>query len=162
MQIQIDSREHKKELARIESQFDDLGVKHFVSKLFVGDYMSLDNPRVVVDRKKDLWEICGNITQQHERFKNELLRAEDNGIKIIILCEHGGGIKCLEDVFFWSNYTWRMVNGQRKRVQRGVPGKTLYKTLNTIKDRYGVRFEFCEKEDTGRRIIELLGGGADG
>ena len=25
-------------------------------------------------------------------------------------------------------------------------------------EKYGVRFEFCKKADTGRRILELLGG----
>ena len=162
MQIQIDSREHKSELARIQSQFDDLNVKYYVSKLFVGDYMNLDNPRLIVDRKKDLWEICSNVTQQHERFRNELIRAEEQGIKVIILCEHGNGIKTLNDVFFWENIVWRMVDGRRKRVRRGVPGDVLYKTLNTIQDRYGVRFEFCDKSETGKRIVELLGGDAGG
>ena len=50
MQIQIDSREHKEERERIEKQLDSLGVQHFVSKLYVGDYCNLDNPRHVVDR----------------------------------------------------------------------------------------------------------------
>ena len=54
MTIQIDSREHPKERERIEAQFDALGVKHFSSKLYIADYMNLDNPRHVVDRKKNL------------------------------------------------------------------------------------------------------------
>ena len=33
MQIQIDSREHAKQIARIVSDFDRFGVKHFISKL---------------------------------------------------------------------------------------------------------------------------------
>ena len=51
MDIQIDSREHKKEYERITKQLDDLGVNHFRSKLYVGDYQSLDIPRLVIDRK---------------------------------------------------------------------------------------------------------------
>ena len=86
MQIQIDSREHKREVARVKKQLDELGVDYFTSKLYVGDYMSLDNPRLVIDRKKDLLEICGNVCQQHERFRNELIRAKEHGIKIIVLC----------------------------------------------------------------------------
>lgn len=57
MTIQIDTREHAKEKERIEAQFEVLGVKHYSSKLYVADYMSLDNPRHVVDRKKDLQEL---------------------------------------------------------------------------------------------------------
>lgn len=52
MQIQVDTREHKKEWERIRTQFDDIGVKYFRSKMYVGDYQSLDNPRLVIDRKK--------------------------------------------------------------------------------------------------------------
>ena len=104
MNIQVDTREHSKEWARIKSQFDDLGVSYFRSKLFVGDYQSLDNPRLVIDRKKDLGELCGNVCQQHERFRAELIRAKENGIQIIILVEHGGQIRSLSDVFFWDNF----------------------------------------------------------
>lgn len=40
---------------------------------------------------------------------------------------------------------------------KAVDGNQLYKSLCTIRDRYNVRFEFCEKKDTGKKIIELLG-----
>ena len=102
MEIIVDTREHKAEAERIQKQLDALGHKTFRSKLFVGDYQSLDNARLVVDRKKDLQELCGNVCQQHERFTNELRRAKENGIKLIILCEHGG-IKDLSDVQWWIN-----------------------------------------------------------
>ena len=51
--------------------------------MYVGDYQSLDNPRLVIDRKKDLQELCGNVCQQHERFKAELVRAIQQDIKIV-------------------------------------------------------------------------------
>lgn len=155
MIIQIDTREHKFELARIQRQIEQCGVKTINSKLYVGDYQSLDNPRLVIDRKQDLQEICGNICQQHERFQKELARARDAGIKIIILCEHGDDITCLEDVFFWDN-------PRRKQSPKATSGETLYKALCTIRDRYEVQFEFCEKRQTGKRIIELLGGDVSG
>lgn len=147
--IQIDTREHAGQVERIESQFDSLGVKHFRSKLYVGDYQSLDNPRLVVDRKKDLQELCGNVCQQHERFRAELIRAQEAGIQIVILCEHGGSINDLEDVYFWQN--------PRRRTSPGaISGQRLFKVLNTMKEKYGVRFEFCDKRQTGRRIVEIL------
>lgn len=49
--IQIDSREHQKVIDGIKKAFDTAGEKWFVSKLYVGDYMNYDNPRLVVDRK---------------------------------------------------------------------------------------------------------------
>lgn len=151
MTIQIDTREHKFELARIQPQIEAMGVKTIKSKLYVGDYQSLDNPRLVVDRKKDLLELCGNVCQQHERFRAELIRAKDAGIQIIILCEHGNGISCVEDVFFWDN-------PRIKESPRATTGEQLFKSLCTIRDRYGVRLEFCEKQQTGARIVELLKG----
>ena len=163
--IHVDSREHKSEWERIKVQFDELGVDYFRSKLYVGDYQSLDNPRLVIDRKKDLQELCGNVCQQHERFKAELVRAMQNGIKIIILCEHGDEIKNIEDVYFWQNprkhrVIWKTVNGKRiKNVisEKAVDGCQLYKSLCTIRDRYNVDFIFCTKEETGKKIVEVLG-----
>lgn len=166
MQIQVDTREHNKEWERIKGQFDALGVQYFRSKLYVGDYQSLDNPRLVIDRKKDLQEICGNVCQQHERFKAELLHAKEQGIKLVILCEHGADIKSLEDVYFWQNprkyqIRWKTVNGKRVKdviSAKAVDGNQLYKSLCTIRDRYNVDFVFCRKEETGQKIIEILGG----
>lgn len=166
MQVQVDTREHAKEWERIKWQFDALGVQYFRSKMYVGDYQSLDNPRLVIDRKKDLQEICGNVCQQHERFKAELLRAKEQGIKLVILCEHGADIKSLEDVYFWQNprkyqIRWKTVNGKRVKdviSAKAVDGNQLYKSLCTIRDRYNVDFVFCRKEETGQKIIDILGG----
>lgn len=164
MQIQVDTREHKAEWERIQKQFDDMGIKYFRSKMYVGDYQSLDNPRLVIDRKKNLQELCGNVCQQHERFKAELIRALQRNIKIVILVEHGEDVKTLEDVWFWENprkheIRWRMVNGKRVRTvqsEKAVDGSQLYRSLKTIKDRYNVDFVFCTKEQTGQKIVEIL------
>lgn len=115
-------------------------------------------------------EICGNVCQQHERFKAELLRAKEQGIKLVILCEHGADIKSLEDVYFWQNprkyqIRWKTVNGKRVKdviSAKAVDGNQLYKSLRTIHDRYNVDFVFCQKEETGQKIIEILGGRIDG
>ena len=100
MDIQIDSREKARAIKKIIKIFDENGIKHFSSKLLVGDYMSLDNPRLIIDRKQNLQELCGNVCQQHERFKKELIRAIDAGIQLVILVEHGPDIQSLEDVWF--------------------------------------------------------------
>ena len=164
MQIQVDTREHKTEWERIQKQFDDMGIKYFRSKMYVGDYQSLDNPRLVIDRKKNLQELCGNVCQQPERFKAELIRALQQNIKIVILVEHGEEVKTLEDVWFWENprkheIRWKTVNGKRVRTvqsEKAVDGSQLYRSLKTIKDRYNVDFVFCTKEQTGQKIVEIL------
>ncbi len=169
MDIQIDTREKARAIKKIVQTFENEGVNYFTSKLLVGDYMNLDNPRIIIDRKQNLQELCGNVCQQHERFKRELVKAMNVNIQLIILVEHGADVKSLEDVYFWQNprkheVRWRVVNGKREKYvvsAKAVDGNQLYKSLCTIRDRYNVRFEFCEKKDTGRRILELLGGKYD-
>lgn len=164
MDIQIDSREKARAIRKIVKTFDEAGVKHFSSKLLVGDYMSLDNPRLIIDRKQNLQELCGNVCQQHERFKKELLKAIEAGIQLVILVEHGPDIKTLEDVYFWKNprkheVRWRTVNGKRVKSvesEKAVDGNQLYRSLCTMRDRYNVQFAFCEKKDTGKEIIRIL------
>lgn len=151
MTIQIDTREKARAIRQIVEYFDETGIKHYTSKLFVGDYMSLDHPRVIIDRKQNLQEICSNVCQQHERFINELKRAGENGIKIIILCEHGGNIHSLEDVRRW-------INPRLKNSPKAVSGEQLFKILFTIHRKYDVDFVFCDKKMTGYKIAELLGG----
>lgn len=164
MDIVIDTREKPKAIEKILQEFESQNIHHFRSKLYVGDYQSLDNPRLVIDRKQDLQELCGNVCQQHERFKAELIRAIQAGIKVIILCEHGPDIQSLEDVYFWQNprkhqVKWKTVNGKRVKTvasEKAVDGEQLYKSLCTIRDRYNAEFVFCQKEETGRRIVEIL------
>ena len=64
MQIIVDTREHQSEWKRISKQFDELGVKYFRSKLFCGDYQSMDNTRLVVDRKRDLQEFLEPLSRE--------------------------------------------------------------------------------------------------
>lgn len=160
MVIQIDSREKARAIKQILAEFDRQGIKYYVSKLWAGDYMSLDNPRVIVDRKQNLTELCQNVCQDHDRFRRELTRAQENGIQLIILCEHGKDINSLEDVIFWQNprsVKRKRVDGKWQDVQtKATSGETLYKILSTLERKYDVRFEFCEKSETGKRIVELL------
>ena len=160
MVIQIDSCEKPKAIKSIIEEFDKQGIVHPVSKLWIGDYMNYDNPRLVVDRKQNLIEVVSNVTQDHERFRNEMIRAQQNGIKIVFLVEHGEGIESLEDVIFWENprlHKVKMVNGKWiQYTTKATTGETLYNILRTITRKYGVEFRFCRKEETGKRIVEIL------
>ncbi len=171
MTIQIDSREKAKAIKNILSEFEKQEVKHYISKLFVGDYMNLDNPRLIIDRKQNLQELVGNVSgttkvwkkddsgnkildhkiDHHKRFTNELTRAQEHGIKLIILCEHGSNIKELADVNKWYN-------PRLKTSPLAMSGQRLFKVLYTMSKKYDVDFVFCNKSETGKRIIELLGG----
>ena len=149
MVIQVDSREKDRAIKKILAEFDRHGITHPVSKLLVGDYMNYDNPRLVVDRKQNLSEVCSNVCQGHERFRRELMRARENEIRLVILVEHGKGICCPEDVIWWNN----------PRGGKSMQGEVLYKVMKTQEHKYGIRYLFCDKKQTGEKIIEILSGG---
>lgn len=148
MVIQVDTREQKYE--HVTKYFDSQGIKWVKSKCVVGDYVNLENPMVVIDRKKDLQEVAGNVCQQHERFIRELELAKELGYKMIVLVEEPS-IASLEDVCHW--YNWR-----RKKNPKAITGKTLYRIMLTISQKYDVEWKFTSKEKCGERIVELLGG----
>lgn len=161
MVIQIDTREKQKAIQKILAEFNRQGVKYFTSKMYIADYMNLDNPKVVIDRKQDLNEVANNVCQDHARFRKELIRAQEAGIKIIVLVEHGNGVKSLADVIWWDNpRRHRHVRGDdgvwREEETKAIEGDKLYKIMNTIQEKYGCEFAFCEKEDTGKEIIRIL------
>ena len=160
--IVIDSREKERAIKLIKKYFDDNNIKYISSKLFCGDYQFLSNGYRVVDRKQNLSELCSNVCQDHDRFRRELILAKENGIQLIILCEHGKDIQSLEDVIFWKNprsEKRKKIDGKWQTVHtNAMKGDVLYKILTTLEEKYGVRFEFCDKDETGRKIVEILGG----
>lgn len=177
MVIQVDSREKARAIKKIEAEFDRRGIQHPISKLIVGDYMNYDNPRLIVDRKQNLSEVCGNLTQQHERFRREALLAKELGIQLVILVEDGLKVKSLADVETWVNpRRWQYcrkhgipTKGDVEReieefiraggTKQPTPGPQLAKMMHTVSEKYGIIWEFCDKRHTGQRIVELLGGG---
>lgn len=152
MTIQVDSREKPKAVKTILKQFDSAGVAHFVSKLPVGDYISLDNARLAIDRKQSLNELVSNCCQQHDRFRAELERANTLGIQLVILCEHGKSVQSLEDVRNWTN-------PRLSKSPLAMSGERLHKVLLTMSIKYGVDIQFCDKRHTGQKIIEILEAG---
>ena len=167
MVIQIDSREKARAIKKIVDEFERRGIRHPVSKLMVGDYMNYDNPRLIIDRKQNLTELCCNVCGDHERFRRELLRANENDIQMVFLVEHGKDIRCLEDVIWWKNprrnkRIQEPATGRWKNIEtKAIEGDVLYKILKTQERKYNCRFLFCDKEDTGKEIIRILDGGEE-
>lgn len=147
MTIQIDTREKARAIQQIKAEFDRQGVETITSKLWVGDYARIDNMTTVIDRKQNLLELASNVIEK--RFHAEIQRAAEKGVKIIFLIEHGRDINDLIDVLFWTN-------PRIKESPRCISGEHLYKSMCTLADRYGVEWQFCQKRDTGKRIIEIL------
>ncbi len=173
----IDSREKPRAISKIIEYFDKNEIKHISSKLYCGDYQMLSNGKIVVDRKQHLTEVCGNLIQDHKRFKAEALRAQEAGIKLIILVEDGVKVKSIDDVESWVNPRRHLyckkygistkgdIEAEIKEFVRNggtkppTSGPQLAKTMRTMTERYGIQWEFCRKADTGKRIIELLQSG---
>ena len=148
MTIQIDTREKARAIQSIKAEFARQGVETITSKLWVGDYARIDNMTTVIDRKQNLLELASNVIEK--RFHAEIQRAHAKGVKIIFLVEHGRNVNDLIDVLFWEN-------PRKKESPRCISGEHLYKSMLTLSERYGVEWQFCQKKDTGKRIIQILG-----
>ena len=152
MIIQIDSREKARAIEKILREFDKQGVKHISSKLYAGDYIDMEHPLLIIDRKQNIREIASNVTSEHKRFKAELEKVKEIGAKMIILIEEdtidGKPIESLEDIMLWKP----------KPGQGTVSGMRVYKILANWVRVYPLEVQFCNKRHTGKRIIEILGG----
>ena len=130
-----------------------MGVNLLTNILPYGDYAY--PPRISVDTKRSMEEIAQNIggaASEHQRFKNECIRARDCGGKLIILVENTNGITCVDDVHTW-------INPELVYRPKAITGSRLEKAMKTMSERYGVQFEFCTPEQSAKRIMELLGNG---
>ncbi len=116
--------------------------------LETGDYMESERMDVTIDRKQDLGELLHNMcSQDKSRFWREIRRADKEGIRFIILCEHGGSYRDIKDVAAY-----------RDKYSK-VSGRELMERMYKAQVAYGVEFLFCDKRSTGRKIAEILGCG---
>lgn len=143
MIIQIDTREKARAIKGIISEFDKQKIEHIPSKMYVGDYCLMENPLVIIDRKQHLSELAQNATKGHARFKGELERLDKINGKMYILIQQN--FTCLEDIILqdlpYSKYSC----------------DNLYKVLCSWRAKHNIEYVFCEKRNTGKKIIELLG-----
>ena len=129
--------------------FTSEGIEVVRTKLPFGDY-ALWGASTAVDTKANVEEIAQNIGgREHARFREECKLAKRCGGQLIILVENEHGYRSVEDVTAW-------VNPNIRKTARSIEGPRLAKAMNTMSERYGVRFEFCAPEDAGRRILQLL------
>ena len=148
-----DSRQQKGKHEIKHKDFADMGINLLTNILPYGDYAF--PPRVSVDTKRNMEEIAQNIggaASEHQRFKNECIKAKECGAQLIILVENRDGIETVDDVHKW-------INPELVYRARAITGTRLEKAMKTMTERYGVRFEFCTPEQSAKRIMELLENG---
>lgn len=136
---------------------------------FVGTY------KVCVDTKKDIQELIGDICgKQHERFRDECMFAQNNGIKLYILVENVGlvinerkgiyspFIDKIDNLHKFVNprlFIWR---GGKQLYPTATKGITLKKACLTMMQKYGVEFIFCKPNQAAEKVVELLATGNEG
>lgn len=149
MVIQEDTRQQAGKHDIKHKWFEGHGVHLLRSKIPFGDYCL--PPAVSIDTKENMDEIANNICgKAHKRFINECKAAKEAGCQLIILVENDLGISDISQVHTWKNprviYSPNCVQGER-----------LQRAMQTISERYGVRFEFCKPSESAEKILEILG-----
>ena len=114
---------------------------------------------VVIDSKRDILELVGDVCgEAHDRFRDECILAQNNGIRLIVLVENEDGITDLRDLHSWVNPRLFIRKLGRQVYPKAVRGQTLMKACMTMEKKYGVKFLFCHPYEAGQRILELLRG----
>ena len=126
---------------------------------------------VAVDEKYSIQELVGDVCgKSHDRFRDELKLAQNNGIKLFILVRNdpelvyskngttvsNSTITNLKDLHKWVNpRLWIFQRGKQK-YPKATKGIVLAKCCFTIQEKYGCEFVFCSSKDAGKKIVELL------
>lgn len=148
MTIQEDTRQKVGEHEIKHQWFSENGVGIVRCKLPFGDYAPI--PPVSIDTKRNMDEIAQNICgKEHRRFINECKAARAAGCALIILVENDLGITDLSQVHTW-------INPRTIYSDKCVQGDRLQKAMETISERYGVRFMFCRPEKSAQIILETI------
>ena len=145
-----DSRQKLDKNKHIRKQLEELGYEVVRTKLYCGDYSFVTNQSICVDTKKDMHEIESNLIHDHKRFRSECIRAKEAGIQLVILIQDHN-LKSINDVFGWYNY-------RSKFSPKAASGRTLGKIMYSMRENYGVKFEFCTKQNVGQTIVKILRG----
>lgn len=160
--VVMDTRERNGKKDHILSAFEQHGIQVIRHGLYVGDWTLLNDMSVCIDTKTGgMQEVYSNCVTEHIRFRNECKRAQHVGIRLIILVEEDG-IASIEDVPRWVNPR-AIIYQRKKEAGEDVPiipplsSARLCCIMKTMTENYGVEWMFCSKDQTGQRIMELLG-----
>lgn len=197
MLIGVDKAQQKGKHDVKHNQIEQMGHELISLPIPVGDYIIVDDTIKEIikrrgdklkkmdligaikrscDSKNSMSEIYADVIgKQHERFRDELILAQQNNIQLIILIESAPEVRCLEDVKRWKNWKQLYAYCRRNNIPTGqgmmeriedfvahggqrppVSGEQLHKAMVTLSRKYGCRWCFCMPEETGKAIIYLL------
>jgi len=145
MVLYEDTRQQAGKHKNIHAYCEQAGIKIIRQALNVGDYQIAGKGNISVDTKQSVLELAGNVFQEHRRFRDECVRAQECDIQLIVLIEEqlpGGRL-----------VNWRPPVGSVR-----FDPATLRKAMITMQQEYGVKFRFCDGRSTGKQLIEYLTG----
>lgn len=151
LQIIVDTRQKKEKHENIDCFFRANNIEIVSDKLDVGDYMLDKNAKISVDTKCNIYELasCFFSLKEKARFQRECKRAKQLGIKLYILTEQN---MTKERLLKWKSK--RRLDGS---LITKATGKQIYERMQIYSLMFGVKWRFCNKKNTGKKIIELLG-----
>ena len=97
------------------------------------------------------------MSNDHRRFRDECQRARDYGIQLIILIEEEPPFG---EISLWEVPRWR-TSGRYHRygdLMTLVEPSALAKAMQTMTVKYGVKFRYCNRRETPRKVIKYLKG----
>ena len=167
----IDTRQQKGKHTAKHSLFLGAGLNIVEKKLYAGDYM-LIGTNLSIDTKEHLQELNKDVrSSDHSRFKREVVRAQEAGIKLVILTETEH-VASLDELGKWrepnSEYCRRggsprleaWCKKNKKPMPKGKPrriyGSQLAKSCRTMEKKYGCEFLFCSPKFAGELILDML------
>lgn len=150
-------------------QWAEHGVRVIRNKLPYGDYTLA--PAKVVDTKRDILELAGNLTNDHRRFRDAAIKAMECGTYMIILVENTDGVKTLDDLAEWVEPERSFRTRQRKNINaqrwRGRDihiakdgheyDRGIAHICREMSKKYGLEFDFCTPEESWNRVMRHLG-----
>ena len=152
-----DTRNQVGQHKNIEAYCKRVGITIERKCLNVGDYM-LPDGKISVDTKQDILELSHNImSSDHRRFQAECVRAQEQGIQLIILVEEVppfGRLDMWEVPRFRSSGMYHRFGDPMTLVDPSA----LRKACITMQEKYGVKFRFCSKKQSPARLIKYLKG----
>lgn len=156
-----DTRDKPGKHQNVDGYLTDHGHSIVRSKLYVGDITLLHDQSVCIDLKQNVMELTMDVYQQHKRFRDELIRAQEAGILLYVLVEEELPEGRLDN---WVSPKWQTFgrNHHAGDPMSKADPKRLRKALITMQERYGVKFRFCAKENAGAEVVRLLTEGKSG
>jgi ribosome-associated protein len=152
-----DTRQQYGKHRNIEAYCKRMGIQIVNQCLSVGDYM-LPGRMVSVDTKESILELASNVmSSDHRRFKAECVRAQEQGIQLIILVEEVPPYGRLD---MWEVPRWQSSNKWHRYgdPMTLVDPAALRKACITMQKKYGVKFRFCSRLQSPKRVIQYLKG----